>query len=178
MTDKYKWYAVQVVAGREKRTLELLNKLVGKAQMKECFIAQYERQKKFAGTWRKCTEIFFPGYLFVSTDKVEQLAQQLTTVPTFTRLLGNEQQFIPLTLQETALIESFTGDETRIVRMSEGFIENDEVFITGGPLANQAAVIRKIDRHKRLAYLEIVMFGQVVRLKAGLEIVRKNNSKR
>lgn len=33
--------------------------------------------------------------------------------------------------------------------------------------------IRRIDRHKRIAYLEIEMFGRTVEMKVGLEIIRK-----
>lgn len=33
--------------------------------------------------------------------------------------------------------------------------------------------IRRIDRHKRTAYLEIEMFGRIVEMKVGLEIIRK-----
>ena len=57
--------------------------------------------------------------------------------------------------------------------MSEGFIENDRVVITSGPLQGNEGLIRKIDRHKRKAYLEIDMFGRKLKTQVGLEIVRK-----
>ena len=38
--------------------------------------------------------------------------------------------------------------------------------------------IRRIDRHKRIAHLEIEMFGRTVEMKVGLEIIKKNNESR
>ena len=34
-------------------------------------------------------------------------------------------------------------------------------------------LIRKIDRHKRMAYLKVEMFGRVVEMKVGVEIVER-----
>ena len=34
-------------------------------------------------------------------------------------------------------------------------------------------LIRKIDRHKRMAYLEVEMFGRKIEMRAGLEIIEK-----
>lgn len=57
--------------------------------------------------------------------------------------------------------------------MSSGIIENDRVRILSGPLMGMEGNIRRIDRHKRIAYLEIEMFGRTVEMKVGLEIIKK-----
>ena len=51
-------------------------------------------------------------------------------------------------------------DQDRVVRMSEGVIENDQVRITKGPLMGKEARIRKVYRHKRCAFVEVDMFGR------------------
>lgn len=56
---------------------------------------------------------------------------------------------------------------------SSGVMEGDEIVILNGPLMNQTGLIKKLDRHKRLAYLEIEILGRVKTVKVGLEIVRK-----
>lgn len=60
------------------------------------------------------------------------------------------------------------------MKMSEGIIEGDQILILKGPLMNHTGLVKKIDRHKRLAYLEIYMCGRQLTIKAGLEIVKKN----
>lgn len=60
-----------------------------------------------------------------------------------------------------------------LTKISSGIIENDRVQILAGPLMGMEGNIRRIDRHKRTAYLEIEMFGRTVEMKVGLEIIRK-----
>ena len=62
---------------------------------------------------------------------------------------------------------------TKVVEASVGVIEGDHVVVTSGPLKGHEALISKVDRHKRLAYLDMRMFGRTKTIKVGLEIVRK-----
>ena len=61
------------------------------------------------------------------------------------------------------------------MKMSTGVIEGDEVVVLNGPLMGRTSLIKKIDRHKRLAYLELEMLGRKKTIKVGLEIIAKNN---
>ena len=166
-------YVVQVIGGKEKHVLKLMQKLVEPNLIKECFIPQYEVMKRFRGEWRKCVEILLPGYLFVSTNQPDRVAFQLRRIPAFAKMLGNDDMFTPLNDQEVAFINAFTETNYRVVEMSEGVNEGDEIVVLKGPLMNQTGLIKKIDRHKRLAYLEIEMLGRKKTVKLGLEIVRK-----
>ena len=65
--------------------------------------------------------------------------------------------------------------DRRVVGMSTGVIEGDKVLVLNGPLMNHEGLIRKIDRHKRMAYLEIEILGRMKTVKIGLEIVAKRN---
>ena len=58
--------------------------------------------------------------------------------------------------------------------MSTGYIEGDQVIVVEGPLKGYEGSIRKIDRHKRVAYLDLEGFEDVSSIKVGLEIVSKN----
>lgn len=167
-------YVIQVRAGHERRALSLIEKMTEPQLYQEIFIPQYETMKRFRGEWQLRTETLLPGYLFVITNQPSAMALQLRKVPEFTRLLGNDDMFTPLADQEAALIGTFTDIDHRTIRMSEGVIEGDEIVILKGPLMNQQALIKKVDRHKRIAYLELEMLGRTVNVKVGLEIVRKS----
>lgn len=166
------WYVVQVVGGQEKSTLELVQHFVDGATLKEAFIPQREIMRHRDGKWVKGYEILFPGYLFVDASNPDKLFSELVQVPAFTRLLGSDEAFIPLTRQEMGLINAFAGDN-HIVEMSEGIIEGDDIRILRGPLRDCDAVIKKIDRHKRVAYVQMHILGRETLVKLGLEIVRK-----
>lgn len=173
------WYVIQVIGGQENKVLQKIEKLVAKDTYKRCFIPKYEIQKRYAGQWQLRQETLFPGYVFVETKTPDSFAAQLTKVSDMTRLLcssgeAGDKHFIALSNHEKTLISAFIGEDSHVLKMSEGIIEGDEVVVLKGPLMNFLGLVKKIDRHKRLAYLEIVMFGRVLTIKAGLEIVRKS----
>lgn len=167
------WYVVQTVGGQEKHVLDLINKLVDEELIQESFIPQYEVKKRIRGVWKKYVEVLLPGYIFVITEHPGKLREALRSVPKFTRLLGNNDVFIPLDDQEAAFINAFTEPDHRVIEFSSGVMEGDEIVILNGPLMNHTGLIKKLDRHKRLAYLEIEILGRVKTIKVGLEIVRK-----
>lgn len=92
-----------------------------------------------------------------------------------TKLLGTGQDVVPLTFGEIRFLQQF-GKEEQIVEMSKGIIENDKIIVTQGPLKGNEGLIKKIDRHKRKAYLEIEMFGRKVETQVGVEIVEKRQT--
>ena len=167
------WYVVQTVGGQEKHVLDLMNKLVDEELIQESFIPQYEVKKRIQGAWKVRTEVLLPGYIFAITDQPGKLREALRSVPKFTRLLGNNDVFTPLDEQEVAFINAFTEPDHRVVEFSSGVMEGDEIVILNGPLMNQTGLIKKVDRHKRLAYLEVQILGRTKTVKVGLEIVRK-----
>ena len=134
---------------------------------------EYETMWRIHGEWRLVKRLLFPGYLFFVTSDAEELNKELLRVPMPIRLLGNEENsFFPLTEKEQDWFLSFMDGE-HIVRMSEGYIKGDKVTVTRGPLMGFEADIRKIDRHKRRAYLDVTLFGRTVPASVGLEVVRK-----
>ena len=57
--------------------------------------------------------------------------------------------------------------------MSTGHIIGDEIIIASGPLAGTKGIIKKINRHKKEAEIEVDLMGNVTRARVGLEIVSK-----
>ena len=57
--------------------------------------------------------------------------------------------------------------------LSTGYIEGDKIVITSGPLKGMEGLIRKIDRHKRKAYLKLSFFDREIMTSVGLEITEK-----
>lgn len=167
------WYVVQTVGGQEKHVLDLADRLVGEELIQESFIPQYEVKKRIQGAWKMRTEVLLPGYIFVITDRPGELREALRSVPKFTRLLGNNDVFTPLDDQEVAFINAFTEPDHRVVEFSNGVVEGDEIVILNGPLMHQTGLIKKLDRHKRLAYLEFEILGRKKTVKVGLEVVRR-----
>lgn len=170
-------YAIQVASGQEAKVEELIQRFVDESMVGEIFVPRFETMRRWKGEWHKRVERLSPGYLFVETYDAEKLALQLRRVPAFTKLLGNNEAFIPLNDEEVAWLNAFTGNDRRVVEMSEGIVEGSKVIVLRGPLMGHEAEIKRIDRHRRMAELEIRMLGRVKTIRLGLEIVSKSPAK-
>lgn len=169
-------YTIQVVGGQETRAVELITRVACDA-VRECFVPRREVMNRTGGAWHKRCEKLFPGYVFVQTENPVKVQQLLRTVPTFTRMLGSAgDTFLPLTPDEVTWINVHTNAETHVVEMSEGIIEGDRVVVTSGPLKGQEASISRIDRHKRLAWVDMDVFGRHKTIRVGLEIVARREN--
>lgn len=140
--------------------------------IERCFIPRYEEVKRYKGEWHRETKILFPGYVFVVSSDIRQLFAGLKSVIGLTKLLGTGDTIIPLTQEETDFLLQFGGKD-QVVKLSEGIIENDRVIVTDGPLKGYEGLICKVDRHRKKAWLKMMIFGRMLEIEVGLEIVEK-----
>lgn len=169
-------YVMQVATGRERQTVQLLERVLGGAPRLELFVPRYRYRKKIKGAWQFTEELLTPGYVYLRTSKIDidELAQQVRRAPAFARVLAQDGKIISLSADEERWLQALAGaGEGHVVEPSYGFIEGDRVVITEGPLVGFEAQIKKLDRHKRLAYVEVHLMGRTKLIKVGAEIVRK-----
>lgn len=166
-------YVVQVAGGREAEAVELICRHA-QGVIEECFIPKREVMHRQAGQWHRKLERLFPGYVFVQTRAPELACKALKQVPAFTRMLtAAGDTYSPLSNDEIAWIDTFTDAGTHVMEMSSGVIEGDRVMVTRGPHKDLEAHITRIDRHRRLAWVNVNMFGRSKTIRVGLEIVSK-----
>lgn len=169
------WYVMQVRTGSEENIRIQCERVISKEVLERCFIPYYQQKKRFQGKWHIQENILFPGYVFLIAQNLELLTESLKNVIGLTKLIGIGDEIVPLSEEETKFLLKM-GKEEQVVELSTGIIENDKVRIQSGPLVGMEGFIKKIDRHKRQAVLEIEMFGRVVEMKVGVEIVEKINT--
>ena len=167
------WYVVQVISGQEHNIAEIC-KIKMLQENEEVVIPMYQRKKKIKGKYELCQAILFPGYVFFDTDEVEDLFYRLKDIKQLTRILRTGDDFTPLHEKEVAFLSQF-GRKKHVVEMSVGYIEGDEVIITSGPMVDWTGKVKKIDRHKMIAVLEVEFFGRMTDVTVGLEIVEKRD---
>lgn len=166
-------YVVQTVGGKEKHVSDLISQRLDNV-IDECFVPCSEVAKRYGGAWHRIERTIFPGYVFVRTDDPDALEQGLHGIAALTKVLGYEGRRTPLTEDETSWLNTVAGRDDHVARMSEGVIEGGTIKVLSGPLMGYEGSIQKIDRHKRLAYVEIKMLGRTTVVKLGLEIVSKS----
>ncbi len=150
----------------EEHCKSLCRKRIDSSYYSEIFIPTSMTKKHFKKEWHDVRQVLFPGYVFVDTENIEEFAKELVRAECFFRLLKTGDEIVPVAAEEQKFLESLM-DADRQVGYSQGIIIGDKVVIIEGALRNQSALIRKVDRHRRLAMLEINLFGRPTPVQVG-----------
>lgn len=170
------WYVIQVRSGNEENICLQCRKQIPETVLERCFIPCCEEEKRIRGEWIVRKKVLFPGYVFVVTGDLISLYRELKSVNGLTKMIGTGQEIVPLTEEEIEFLLEM-GGEKQYVEKSTGVIVNSKTHVLTGPLKGKEGYIRKIDRHKRKAWLEVEMFGRRQEIQVGLEIIAKTVEK-
>lgn len=169
------WYVIWTTTGKEDIIKLEFETLVPQEQYHDIKIFTRERKQKYRGMWQMRKERLFPGYLFLDAEpeKIQDIRMALKRATEFSMVLKSGDALVPIREEEERFIRRLAGDTTNVA-VSVGVIENDKVIIKEGPLIGMEGMIKRIDRHKRMAVLEVEMFNRISEVKVGLEIVEKS----
>ena len=115
--------------------------------------------RRESGIWIAHAEPLWPGYVLA-------MAATGVTQDDHARLGASGQ----LSATESALLDRLCGPD-HVIPISEGVIEGGRLRVQFGPLAGLEPLVRRIDRHRRLAWLDA---GSGRQLAVGLEVTAKS----
>lgn len=154
------WYVLQTMTGKEEELVCMIKKIVSSDLYTDCFVAYYER------LWRKQqrsvvhVERLFPSYVFIVTDKPNDVFQQLKKVPAMSKLMADDNfTFLALEKEEELFLEVMLG-ENHIVPLS--YIETDgngHIYQISGFLKDYKSQIKRYQFKKRYVVLGLKMMG-------------------
>lgn len=167
------WYVLFVMGGKEHSICEFLNE---KYQDWQAFYPEKEVIHKKQGQQIVVKKPMFPSYIFIESNVwQEDIQQRIKAVRVMKQGIIKELRYEAAPALEKDEIRYLTSlmDEDHVVKRSIGYIENDKVMITEGPLQGLESEIIKIDRHKRQAVLRIRLLNREMEVSVSLEIVKK-----
>jgi len=169
------WFVLYVKSNFEDEIAKLINDL----GTVHAFVPRKVKLHKRQGQIIKFNEIVFKSYVFVETDmdyktfSVKVLSEVKMHSAYFKTLLHQDDKNIEtLYPQEKAFLQSFMNDK-HLIEESIGFIEGDAVTITSGPLMGKDSIITKINKHKRVAYLNVTLMGRDLEIQVPLTLIFK-----
>ena len=169
-----RWYAVHVPAGREASFAEKCRKALDPALLEGCIAPRCERYVKRGGIWRIETVPLFAEYVFVATRDAEALAKALRRLSFAAPIVGRRgRAYAPLAAGVQSWLESAL-DASHVLRASEGRIDQGVLTVERGPLRGSERIVRKVDRHKRMAYVGLGDGDSEFLLRAGLSVPSKS----
>ena len=166
------WYVMQVLTGEEKNTIDMCVIIVKESKLHDFFMPEVERRMKFHGQWKDVRRPMFPGYIFINTEHIDELYEELKKVPKLTKVLSADHIITPVLRKEEDFIRRITNTN-HVAEVSVGYIEGARLIIEQGPMVGMEGYVKKIDRHRRQAVLELEMFGSMTEVTMGLEVLRK-----
>lgn len=166
------WCVMQVPTGREQELQKKCEEKLDSSVLEKSFLPYYDEMRKVGGGWTIVRKILFPGYVFMITERPKELLQELRKINGWKTLLKAGEDILYISKAEEEFLKEF-GSEDQVVHVSRGIIEGKRIIITEGPLKGHEANIRRIDRHKRLAFLELHLFSEVIHTRVALEIYEK-----
>jgi len=168
------WYVLFVRAGREKKVEKYLNSQLNE-DLGVPFIPLQEMLFKRAGSVKKEIRFLFPGYIFIESilcdDEFMKCVNGLIKrCSDIIGLLKYSSTEISMKESEKNMLIGLCNNE-HCIEASYGVVEGDKIHIIGGPLKGLESVVRKINRHKREAMIEIEIMGDVRLVTVALEVV-------
>jgi transcriptional antiterminator NusG len=172
------WIVLFVETNSEKK---LVHTLKDKLNTEEYlpFLPVREMPYKKGGIIFKERKLLFPGYIFIQTEieanvianKLRPLLLNIEEVFTILHYGENKNDVVLREWERSTWERMFDSDFC--IRGSVGFIEGDVIRVTSGALVGMEGQIKKINRHKQVAVVELDMMGAAREVKLMLEIIRK-----
>ena len=157
------WYVIQTVNGEEQQVCTWINQRMDRALFRRCFVPLYEDVWRKEGIGNISIRKMFGGYLFIETDRPEDVYEELRKAPKLTILIAEKDQtgkcFWPIHKEEEEFLDNVLWDG--LMRVS--YIErnaNGRITFVAGPLADYQEYIVKIDLPHRRAIVEMPFLGE------------------
>jgi len=170
------WYVFFVRTGREERVEKFLKERLN-TDVFIPFVPLHEKIFKMANTLKKELKPLFPSYVFIESEMSNQefmksIKGLIHNSNDIVHLLKYSDTEIALRESERLMLVSLFNDD-HCIESSSGVIEGDKIYIIDGPLKGLESIIRKVNRHRRLASIEIEFAGDIRLVNVSLEIVEK-----
>ena len=167
------WFVLKCNPGKSEEIMESCREHISGQVLHDIFTFTYDRMKRYEGNWHTESSPMFPDCIFLETADPAALSEQLELYGASIKRQGDGSLLVKVTPEEEAFLKRLGGQEHHL-KMSQGYIKNGITHIVTGPLVGMERRIRKIDRHKRLANIEMPMQGMEKPVQAGLEITSKS----
>lgn len=169
------WYVIFVETGYEEQVCRYISKVimdVFDGISVNLLVPKRKIYERKQGVRREVVRTMFPGYVLVETENIFDFYLRLKGSPRVIKVLRNNDIFFELAYKEIQQI-LFLMNENGLIDISEAFIVNDKVQIINGPLHGNEGIIRKIDKRKGRAKVELSVNSNSLLIDLGINLLQK-----
>ncbi len=185
MQEPYWWYVLYVRSNTEHRVVESFQQTFRKKSLPyeiDVFCPESEKyyNNKMSRTLGRqyIKRPMFANYVFIETNMpalefrgaVYDIIYNSSDIIRLLTYGGSGE--IAVKYEERVRLEYLLKGK-RCVEHSIGYIQGENIIVTGGPLMGREGSIKKINRHHRVAQIEVDIFNQKQIIEVALEIISK-----
>lgn len=179
------WYLLDCRGEEEQEVARRCRDGAPRGALEAAWILKCQKLLRYQGEWHVAERNLFPGYVVLSVPDGPEGIAPLEGVLGKLFPGGRRERNGRLHAVCRESRESLLGlcGGSMVIRMSRGRICGGSLVVTAGPLAGQEQSIRKIDRHKRVAWVGMPGEGTgdgarepavLQRICVGLEVYEKH----
>lgn len=166
------WYVIQVQARHEQAVVEKCHERNVLLPGEDVFTILSERMVKERGEWKKKEEPAFQKYIFAETEDTNGFRIRLRNVQELAKMLGVDDSIVPIYPEEQEMLQRLGGEE-HVIRYSEGYMLGEKLIVTEGPMKGMEGYVKWVDRHQRIAGIEIFLLGRQLIVKMGIGVLKR-----
>lgn len=172
MTDNRQgWYAVHVVVGREEVMASRISRVLQGCGLEESFFPKFEVEQKYHAEWKRVLKPLWPGYIIVATRLPDALVKGCAELSEYAHVVEVGGEPAALVSPAAELVRAWTDPGDRVVSLSTGVKERDNMTVLQGPLVGNERLIESMDRRKGIALLGVDGLDGKGRMRIGLRVL-------
>ncbi|AEY67379.1 antiterminator LoaP [Clostridium sp. BNL1100] len=170
------WYVLSIRTGMEEKVKKLLSKILDN-DLFIPFIPLLKTVFKKQGVIKYEVKPLFPGYIFIESklsqhEFTKEISDIISYIDNINHLLRYSDTEIALRETEKQLLLSLCDDK-HCIESSIAIKEGSKIYIEEGPLKGKECIIKKVNRHKHLATIELNFMGEIRLVSVSLDVIEK-----
>jgi transcriptional antiterminator NusG len=177
MGGSMNWYSFFVQSGKEEEIKLFMDRFYA-LQHLSCLVPKRMIPERKQGKTRHCTKVLFPGYIFIQTGQIHDLYYNIKKTPYILYMVNggihkHDQAanfFTPIPKEQMDWLIQLCG-VNGTMGYSDIIIGGNQIKVTSGPLLGKEAMIRKIDKRKSRAKIEVQLLNEVKLIDVGINVL-------
>ena len=164
MLKKPLWYVLQVYAGYEKKTAQLIRETADRQGLSDYFedilVPSEEVVEIKRGVKVNVERNYFPGYVLIRMALTDEAWHMVCSLPKVSVFLGNKGKPLPIPQSEVDRIMNQVQESIEKPRSMLTFEVGEQVRVTDGPFASFSGLVEEVEAEKSRLKVSVMIFGR------------------